>query len=171
MAPGVFVKSRAPASGGDVHVRGALEALEKADGQAWAVRRDMRLRALRWGLVWYGLAVGISTMSLTFSLDFVTLLWLAGLLLVFGIQVYHAPILSTPGEAAAQALRATLVEAGQHLRLIETHGSFRSEPMEWIGDDPTASARPWTKVSAIRGTAAAVRRQALPAASAERPDG
>lgn len=180
----------------DEHVRGALVALERAEGLALQIRRGLRLRAVRDQFALTARAEDAEAMPETFR----AYLWLPGwtwmmfaalavvfsmpvpgvalgvaaaaaavaaLLLRTALAVGAAPRLFVPEQAARRSLQAALVEAGAHLQAVGTSDPYRGQPLGWSGDDPAASSRPWTELGTIRRTAEALRRRALPAAKGD----
>lgn len=77
------------------------------------------------------------------------------------LTIQYAPKLFVPNPAARAELEAALAASDQAIRALPGE-SYRQEPVDWAGDDPTRSPRPWTELATIRRTAAALRRRALP---------
>jgi hypothetical protein len=177
----------------DEHVRGALVALDSAEALARGIRRDLRLRALRdqfalgsrpavedapaesftsylWLPAWTWMMFAVLAVVVMTPIPSVMVGVMAVVAAVValgvrtGLTVQAAQRLFQPDERAVRALQATLADAGRHLQSVGSEDPYRATPQEWVGGDPTASSRPWTKLAAIRRTAAAVRARALPAA-------
>lgn len=184
----------------DEHMRGALAALDAAEGQALAIRRSLRARAVRdqlalrarasdedappqsfraylWLPGWLWMLFGALAVVISVPIPSVAVALaavgaaLAALLLRTVLTVQAAPMLFSPDRATLQALKGSLADAGRHLQAVGTSDPYRAHPMGWSGDDPGASERPWTELATIRRTAEAVRRRALPAAKGDRTGG
>lgn len=77
------------------------------------------------------------------------------------LTVQYAPQLFAPDPAALAELKAALEDSSQAMRALPAD-SYRQEPQDWVGEDPSRSQRPWTELRTITRTAAALRRRALP---------
>ncbi|MDC0666808.1 hypothetical protein [Nannocystis radixulma] len=174
----------------------ALVALAEAEQLARQIQRDLRRRALvdqfavgarpeleharpgslaaslglpAWAwMVWAGLAAVVFTAPAPGFLVMAAIAALAALAIRTWLTVQAAPQLFSPDEAALARLKAALEAGAREMRSLPTD-PYRDQPCEWVGGDPTTAERPWTELTTIARTAAALRRRALPAGEPPEP--
>ncbi|MBZ5715292.1 hypothetical protein [Nannocystis pusilla] len=174
----------------------ALVALAEAEQLARQIQRDLRRRALvdqlavgarpeleharpgslaaslglpAWAwMVWAGLAAVVFMAPAPGFLVMAAIAALAALVIRTWLTVQAAPQLFSPDEAALARLRAALEAGAREMRALPTD-PYRDQPCEWVGGDPTTAERPWTELTTIARTAAALRRRGLPAGEPPEP--
>ncbi|WAS97087.1 hypothetical protein [Nannocystis punicea] len=144
---------------------GARPELEHA--RPGSLAASLGLPAWAW-MVWAGLAAVVFTAPAPGFLLLAGLAAALALVIRTWLTVQAAPQLFSPDAAALSRLMAALEAGAREMRALPTD-PYRDHPCEWVGGDPTAAERPWTELSTIARTAAALRRRALP--PGERPAG